>query len=1187
MLKHQLYPLIEKYFEEYLHGFKKKQLEIVITKGELKLQYLNLRPDTINKKMDEKNIPFWLKAGLIKKIYLGCSVMNIIGEIPLELKIDGLDIILNPSYKWILIHKDLYKKTTIQSQFLGEFFNLNIKNPLDINLKRKTEDFDVSIFNQIKELFKDKTIISNLLNRFYGKCYKYYNKKNIPMSIKLKNIHIRIEDDFFINYNGNLALGIRVDNIDIKLGKKGNMKKNSIKITKLDIYWENPAKILIPSDFLYSLYINGQLQESYYSQLQDIKFQNFNYQRNTKFIIEDFNSTINFGTKIINNSKNIDIFNIKDKPCIFYIQASTNDININLWPEFAVILNNFKKLTDKFKIIEKIKEYKPKTKPNIIKEIKNILNTNNNFNKNKKLLVRNWLYYFLFCQKMLKYHSTKNDNPLRVEFLRYFNIFCKRADISEKIENKKESKDNQNNNINNDIPVKIIQNDNSENSKNVNDSKKKEQSIKKNSFDFFSLNSKNDVNNKLKTNNKNILNINSYLNEQKRKQYEENIKLKHVNLSFITDVLIKSINLNINSSLKNENVNYLKFKIKEIQTKIILSKEKFDFNISSKTIDLGPYNLVYGEREILSKDSYRKLYRDPHINFSDYQTLNRNYPYYINTEFKIDDNNNNIGNNSIIINGDGNDNKIKIINDALSMADIHNKKSKRSRGSSFCSVYRNGYIMDNNNIINNNLSNNYINKGMNNRPLNTMGNNYHSNYYYNLNSNQNINISSNNPQLNSRYNIIDNNSINNNIYNNYIYNNNINNKKSFIRLTVGRKSNNGSFLENFEETPSFYQNKLNQKQRNELDISQAVNNYNSFKLKERSLTPISSLKNFQMKIHDKNINQPFSNKNIPLNLIELYSNSNNYAFNLSFTKFNNPILIDSFKIQIGTIRTNIFINYLSECFKIFMEYNKIFEFEKKKSFIENLFNEKNMENQRQLYGMREYFYKKINRLPDNQKTESIIKYGEYLRKELLLMKIYNTKIDDFKINYLFSIFNNGIKLNFSFENLECVYYNKYKKISGKFIIPANEFEMIISIKKIIIKIFGMELEINDLEDTKLIIHKIKKLFGEKISMAEIMLEPCYSMIKKELNKSNNNEEEVKIVDKEYCNEKIISESNNTNIKVYANNNEDSNKIYFDNNNILINSYNKNVIKSEYKTNIKNVNNINKESKTYFIEEEQK
>ena len=65
------------------------------------------------------------------------------------------------------------------------------------------------------------------------------------MSIKLKNIHIRIEDDYLINYNGDLALGIKIDNIDIKLCKKGNMKKNSIKISKLDIYWENQAKILI------------------------------------------------------------------------------------------------------------------------------------------------------------------------------------------------------------------------------------------------------------------------------------------------------------------------------------------------------------------------------------------------------------------------------------------------------------------------------------------------------------------------------------------------------------------------------------------------------------------------------------------------------------------------------------------------------------------------------------------------------------------------------------------------------------------------------------------------------------------------------------------------------------------------------------------------------------------------------
>ncbi len=1183
MLKHQLYPLIEKYFQEYLHGFNKKQLEIAITKGELKLQYLNLRPDTINKKMDEKNIPFWMKAGLIRKLYIGCSVMNIIGEIPLELKIDGLDIILNPSYKWIIKHKDLYKKATIQSQFVGDFFNLNKKNPLDINLKRRTDDFDVSIFDQIKELFKDKTIISEILNKFYGKCYKYYIKKNIPMSIKLRNIHIRFEDDFFINYNGNLVLGIRADSIDLRFGKKGNMKKNSIKIEKLNIYWENPGKILIPSDFLFSLYIHGQLQESYYSEIQDLKFQNFNYQKNTKFIIENFNSTINFGTKIINNSKNIDIFNIKDKPCILYIQVSTNEININLWPELAIILQNFNKLKDNYKIIEKIKEYKPMTKPYISKENRNSLNKNSSFNKNKKLLIRNWFYYFLFCQKMLKFHSTKNDNPLRVEFLRFYNIYCKRADISDKLEKKKDINDDNKNN-NNDNPVKIIPTDNE---KNINEVKDDDKTNKKNNFDFFSLNSNDSKNNNSNGSNKNTININSYLNEQKRKQYEENIILKRINLSFITDILIKSINININSSLKNENVNYIKLKIKEIQTKIILSKEKFDLNITAKRVDFGPYNIVYGEREILSKDSYRKLYQDPQSQSDQTEllTISKNLPNYINTEFKefkIDDNNNN-QNNSIIYNGEGNDNKIRMINDALSMVDINNKKSKRSRGSSFCSACRNGYNMDNTNnysIINNNVINNNSNKYVNNRPLNTVSNNFYSNNNLNLNnSNNNITIKNNNPHLNSRYNIIDNNTYINHNYNNLI----THGKKSFIKLTIAKRSNNGSFLDNFEENPSFIQNKIIQKQRKVSDISQAVNNYNAYKLKERSMTPINSFKHFQLKMNNKNGNQPFSNKNIPLNLLEIYSNSNLRAFNLSFTKFNNAVLIDSFKIQIGTIRTNLFINYLTDCFKIFKEYNTIFDFQKEKKYVENIFSEKNIEKQKQLFEMREYFYKKINRLPDNHKTESIIKYGEYLRKKIVLMKLYNTKVEDFKLNFLFSIFNNGIKLNFGFENLECVYYNKFKKISGKFIIPSNEFEVIISIKKIIIKILGMELEINDLEDTKSILQKLKILFGDKISVAEMMIEPCYTMIKTELNKTENEEESKYLYNNNnnYYNKNKSNESKNDSIKNFTNN-ENNNKIYFDNNNILINSYNNNK-----QTNMKNINNFNDEKNDYFIDEDQK
>ena len=1159
MLKSQLYPLIKNYFEEYLHGFTKKQLDIAITKGQIRLQYLNLRPDTINKKMDEKNVPFWIKAGLIRKINIGWSVMNIIGEVPLELRIDGLDIIINPSYKWILKNIDLYKQNILESQFFGDFINLNQKNPLDINLKRKIEDFDSSIFTHIKELFKDKTIISNIINKFYEKCYNFYLSKNTPMSIKLKNIHIRIEDDYLINYNGDLALGIKIDNIDIKLCKKGNMKKNSIKISKLDIYWENQAKILIPSSFFLSLFINGQLQESYYSQLQDIKFQNFNYQRNTKFIIDNFNLTMNFGTKIINYSKSLDIFNVKDKPLILYVQVSTSDLNINFWPELLLILNNFMSFTEKFKVIEKIKEFKPKIKP----FMKDNNNENNNLSNNRKLLVRNWLYYFLFCQKMLKYHSTKNNNPLRVEFLRYYNIFCKKADISSNIEIEEENKDfnnipNRNINTKKDLPIKLIINENNlENSKNYMDLKNEEnnKTKSKSNFDFFGLGNNNLISNKTITS-KNVVNINSFLNEQKRKQFEENTKLKQINLSFITDILIKSITINIHPSVQKENLNYLIFKINDISTKITLSKEKFDFNINTKAIDFGPYNLVYGERVILCQDSYRKLYQDPQLNSREYDLL-KNYQGFIDTELIMDDINNEIINNpqNFLIQG----------NDALSFAEMNNKK--RSRGSSFCSKSKNGlYNLDysNNNISNNNIINQYMTKGANNRPLNTISNNYNTNI---------------NPLLNSRNNLLDN-SIQNN------------NKKSFYRLTLPKKTD-MTILDNLDE--SFSQIKLNKKQQNELDISQAVNNYNSYKLKKkRSTTPISSISPIKMRMNNnKNVNEPFNNKNIPLNLLEIYSNLNNNSFSLSFIKYNNPVSIDTFKIQLGTIRTNLFVNYISQSFKIFQEYTKIFKYETKNSFFETLLKENSMENNKQLFNMKNYFYKRISRLPDNEKTESMLKYGEYLRKEILIMRIFNTKAEDFNLNYLFSIFSNGIKTLFSFENLECVYYNNYNKISGKFIIPTNEFEVTITIKKIIVKILGMELEINDLEDTKLIINKIKKLFEDKLVMAGIVLEPYYSLLKKELDKNYVKKFTNKGDDNRQYNNIGISEINirnnnntaNDNI-MYSKNNiintNDNNKIYIDNNLVLMNS--RKADKEENKIyNNNDENNI--KNNNFYVEEE--
>ena len=109
ILKNKFYPYIEKYIKEYLHGFEKDRIDIQLTKGEVNLEKMSLRPDTINKIMDEQNVPFWIKVGLITKIHVGASLLSVIGEIPIEVEIEGINIILSPSYKWIINNIDKLK----------------------------------------------------------------------------------------------------------------------------------------------------------------------------------------------------------------------------------------------------------------------------------------------------------------------------------------------------------------------------------------------------------------------------------------------------------------------------------------------------------------------------------------------------------------------------------------------------------------------------------------------------------------------------------------------------------------------------------------------------------------------------------------------------------------------------------------------------------------------------------------------------------------------------------------------------------------------------------------------------------------------------------------------------------------------------------------------------------------------
>ena len=575
MFKNSLYPYIEKYINEYLHGFTSEQLQVGIMSGTMELENLNLRPDKVNKKLDDKNQSFWLKAGLISKISVVASIMNIIGEKPLNVIIDGIDVILTPSYKWI--NKNLYSFVEENRIKIKEPYDDKENNSFDI-FKKKVNIFDNSIFvkEKLLEIFKDKSKLSNMINKMFKKFFKFYYSKNFSVNAKIKNIHIRFEDDQLINYLGDIALGFRIDLIEIILSSDGIMKRNNFKLQKFDVYWESKAKILIPSDTLNnSLDEEGNLQESYYTMLKKLNFGKFSYLKDTQFIVKDFNCKGNFGTQSLDKG-NIDLFNSREKNFRMYIQFASSELNINLYPDLLFIFTNFKKFIKEFSVLEQVQDFKPMKKPYdkknpIVKEMLDYTEKNKttqltqSFLFKKKMLVRDWLYYFYWCKKCNSSIYGKTINPLRLEFSRFYNLCFN--DIIE---------------INNSIDLK------------------KEKDKDKESVS--TIGNTNNPNNPIS------------------KSTDDNPNPDNINLSFVGEFLVKGVNINLhisrehninntntNNKINNNELNdYLTLKFVELNIKLNISKEKFIFNFDIKNIGFGPNKLIIGEKVQISNPNSRR-----------------------------------------------------------------------------------------------------------------------------------------------------------------------------------------------------------------------------------------------------------------------------------------------------------------------------------------------------------------------------------------------------------------------------------------------------------------------------------------------------------------------------------------------------------------------------------------------------
>ena len=1049
ILKNKFYPYIEKYIKEYLHGFEKDRIDIQLTKGEVNLEKMSLRPDTINKIMDEQNVPFWIKVGLITKIHVGASLLSVIGEIPIEVEIEGINIILSPSYKWIINNIDKLKNKD------NNDMSSETPNPLGNDIfNKKPDEFDTSIFNikKIQEIFTDKTAISNILNGLFKSLYSFYTAPNFSVNIKIKKIHIRFEDDELINYTGDIAYGLRIDLIQIKAGNKGNMKKNGIKLESLDIYWEDNAKILISSQFLNSCIEDGKLQERYYKNLKTVRFEKFENLISTKYIVQDFNFSLNLGTKSEKRG-DLDIFNLKTPPSMVYFQLASNELNVNCYPDFLKIMNNFNEFLSQFPIIDKVKDYRPFIKPTNGNNL-NYMNLVENYrknvidNKNKgKMLVRDWINYIYWFQKSKNGEKRKIINPIRTEFVRFYNICFKKMDIHEKKEEKAPSKEEKNK------------------------SKEKSTNSNPNPPATKTTETPTPKENEIPT---------------EIKEPEEKLIPKDFEFSSRIDLLIKGLNISLHSSLDDKVKEYISICINGVEIKIRLDKTIFEFNLKVKTIDLGPSNLIVGERVIIQPKSYRKAIPEQSMT-----SLKTNIPYgNLSTYNYVSLPNSELGSNITGLIKKYNprhEEKIKVIDEALELAQSQSRVMSLA-ASEFGDVgkFRGPKIKSK-------------------TPFGNEGENLgHS--IINVNINNNVNDLG----------------------------------KTYGTVLVPR---NVSFAKNLidgYETNSLQNRRYQRKKDKEMNISQAINDYNSYKIYEKSKnkfrtshSPQPSLSSSRFNLRESRFGiNPVSarNKNTPLNLLEIFSNTEVGALSIKFTKYNNPITIDNLAIQIGTIRLNLFVNYLLDILRILSDFKKATNIPKiAKSEGPNAVSGKI------ILEIQEYFYKYITeKMPDKDKTESVIEYMEYLRKEISSKKKFSSKPQHYDLNQIFTVFPKGFDFHFDYENIELVAYDKNNIVSTKMIIPSNEFIFGINFTKIFIKLLDLEMDISDLNRCESIIDQLKGLAEDKFKVVQIVLKPCYKEIKEGIEPLlKDNEEEYKQILKN-ANNNINLNNNNDNINVMVN-----------------------------------------------------
>ena len=426
MIKNQLFPYIEKYINEYLFGFTKEQLNIGLTNGSIILEKLFIRPDTTNEKLDAFDIPIWLKVGTIKNIHIGCSLMNFIGDNPLEVEINDLELIICPSFKYVVknLNSFIFEK---ENHFLEpydatdnnshEIFGQKV-NLCDGNKNKKNEEIHKIFDENI-----DSSKFANIFNLIYSKALKFYYQKNYLIKFKIKNSSIRFEDDFF-NYYGKSILGIRIPLIELSLSVDGIMKRNNFKAENICVYYEKDSIITLSSKFFLSnLNEEGKFDLDKYFEIVKTKKLSIDNKKEIN-ILNSFSCMGSFGIKTMDKEK-LDFFSKNiSKKYGFFIQLATNEIQLNLNPDFLNKVESFEEFVRSFYINELIQYFKPMRKPYLkTSDLVKKYSKDSRILRKRRLVVRDWFYFMIWYTRIKKaVYGSYFKNAIQEEFSKFYNI---------------------------------------------------------------------------------------------------------------------------------------------------------------------------------------------------------------------------------------------------------------------------------------------------------------------------------------------------------------------------------------------------------------------------------------------------------------------------------------------------------------------------------------------------------------------------------------------------------------------------------------------------------------------------------------------------------------------------------------------------------------------------------------------